>query len=66
MLNIYVELSSKTDITVPVILKKTMLRLYRSFMSMSQKDPTFFTGMFVLTASFFGDSLLMNTAEKTF
>lgn len=66
IVNIYIELSRKENFTIPIIIRKTFLRIFKSLMTIKQKEPTFIKTLFSLTATSFPIELTMPFAEKTF
>lgn len=51
---------------MPIILRKTFLAIFRSLMSIQEKEVNFIKTLFNLTSTCFDNELLMPYAEKTF
>lgn len=66
IIGIYVELTSKPNLVAPAIIKKSFLGIFRSLMTIQEKDLNFIKLLFNLTSTCFEDPLLMPYAEKTF
>jgi hypothetical protein len=66
IVSIYVELAGKANFSTPIILRKTFLSLFKSLMSIQEKDVGFIKLLFNLTSTCFDNELLMPHAERTF
>lgn len=66
IIGIYVELTSKENLVVPVIIRKSFLGIFRSLMTVQEKDLGFIKLLFNLASTCFEHPLLMPFAEKAF
>lgn len=66
IVSIYIELSNKPNFSAPIILRKSFLSVFRSLMTIQEKDISFIKLLFNLTSTSFDNELLMSHAERTF
>lgn len=66
ILAIYLELARKENFTIPIIIRKTFLRIFRALMTIQQKELSFIKMLFELTAASLPIELTVSTAEKAF